>query len=130
MTRVFGTEHNSTFLECLPKSPQAAVRWFLQRPGDKGTDQVSEDPTQRSSSLPEPQILSSRKELWSELAKFFLRKMCTIPWDTYEELPPFLSRLHVAPASLLCEGDAGGRGEGMGAKLFWKVPMLTHVAWL
>lgn len=43
-TTVFGTEHNSTFLECLPKSPQAAVRWFLQRPGDQGPDQVSEDP--------------------------------------------------------------------------------------
>ncbi|XP_021059420.1 semaphorin-3G [Mus pahari] len=43
VTRVFGTEHNSTFLECLPKSPQAAVRWFLQRPGDKGTDQVKTD---------------------------------------------------------------------------------------
>lgn len=43
VTRVFGTEHNSTFLECLPKSPQAAVHWFLQRPGDKGTDQVKTD---------------------------------------------------------------------------------------
>lgn len=43
-TTVYGTEHNSTFLECLPKSPQAAVRWFLQRPGDEGPDQVSEDP--------------------------------------------------------------------------------------
>ncbi|CAH7237791.1 semaphorin-3G [Phodopus roborovskii] len=43
VTRVFGTEHNSTFLECLPKSPQAAVRWFLQRPGDEGTDQVKTD---------------------------------------------------------------------------------------
>lgn len=41
-TTVYGTEHNSTFLECLPKSPQAAVRWFLQRPGDEGSDQVSE----------------------------------------------------------------------------------------
>ncbi|XP_039723474.1 semaphorin-3G isoform X1 [Pteropus medius] len=38
-TTVYGTEHNSTFLECLPKSPQAAVRWFLQRPGDEGPDQ-------------------------------------------------------------------------------------------
>ncbi|XP_036123323.1 semaphorin-3G isoform X2 [Molossus molossus] len=38
-TVVYGTEHNSTFLECLPKSPQAAVRWFLQRPGDQGPDQ-------------------------------------------------------------------------------------------
>ncbi|XP_036055577.1 semaphorin-3G [Onychomys torridus] len=43
VTRVFGTEHNSTFLECVPKSPQAAVRWFLQRPGDEGTDQVKTD---------------------------------------------------------------------------------------
>ncbi|XP_015091315.1 semaphorin-3G isoform X1 [Vicugna pacos] len=38
-TAVYGTEHNSTFLECLPKSPQATVRWFLQRPGDDGPDQ-------------------------------------------------------------------------------------------
>ncbi|XP_064422494.1 semaphorin-3G-like [Latimeria chalumnae] len=28
---VFGTENNSTFLECTPKSPQATVQWFLQR---------------------------------------------------------------------------------------------------
>ncbi|XP_011370878.1 semaphorin-3G [Pteropus vampyrus] len=42
-TTVYGTEHNSTFLECLPKSPQAAVRWFLQRPGDEGPDQVKTD---------------------------------------------------------------------------------------
>lgn len=41
-TTVYGTEHNSTFLECLPKSPQAAIRWLLQRPGDEGPDQVSE----------------------------------------------------------------------------------------
>uniref|UniRef100_A0A8C2SJY0 Semaphorin 3G n=1 Tax=Capra hircus TaxID=9925 RepID=A0A8C2SJY0_CAPHI len=38
-TTVYGTEHNSTFLECLPKSPQAAVRWFLQRPGDERPEQ-------------------------------------------------------------------------------------------
>lgn len=43
-TAVYGTEHNSTFLECLPKSPQAAVRWFLQRPGDDGPDQVNLQP--------------------------------------------------------------------------------------
>ncbi|KAM9680649.1 semaphorin-3G isoform 1-T1 [Dama dama] len=36
---VYGTEHNSTLLECLPKSPQAAVRWFLQRPGDERPEQ-------------------------------------------------------------------------------------------
>ncbi|KAM8758342.1 semaphorin-3G isoform 1-T1 [Rhynchonycteris naso] len=38
-TTVYGTEHNSTFLECLPKSPQATVRWFLQKQGDQGPDQ-------------------------------------------------------------------------------------------
>ncbi|XP_042092057.1 semaphorin-3G isoform X1 [Ovis aries] len=38
-TTIYGTEHNSTFLECLPKSPQAAVRWFLQRPGDERPEQ-------------------------------------------------------------------------------------------
>uniref|UniRef100_A0A8D2DJ54 Semaphorin 3G n=1 Tax=Sciurus vulgaris TaxID=55149 RepID=A0A8D2DJ54_SCIVU len=43
VTRVYGTEHNSTFLECLPKSPQAAVRWFLQRPEDEGPDPVKTD---------------------------------------------------------------------------------------
>ncbi|XP_016041955.2 semaphorin-3G isoform X2 [Erinaceus europaeus] len=40
---VYGTEHNSSFLECRPKSPQAAVRWYLQRPGSKGPDQVKTD---------------------------------------------------------------------------------------
>nr|XP_012626975.1 semaphorin-3G isoform X2 [Microcebus murinus] len=43
VTTVYGTEHNSTFLECLPKSPQAAVHWFLQRPGDERPDQVKTD---------------------------------------------------------------------------------------
>ncbi|XP_024602044.1 semaphorin-3G isoform X4 [Neophocaena asiaeorientalis asiaeorientalis] len=38
-TTIYGTEHNSTFLECLPKYPQAAVRWFLQRPGNERPDQ-------------------------------------------------------------------------------------------
>uniref|UniRef100_A0A4W2E3Q7 Semaphorin 3G n=1 Tax=Bos indicus x Bos taurus TaxID=30522 RepID=A0A4W2E3Q7_BOBOX len=38
-TTVYGTEHNSTFLECLPKSPQAAAHWFLQRPGDERPEQ-------------------------------------------------------------------------------------------
>lgn len=65
-TTVFGMEHNSTFLECLPKSPQAAVRWFLQRPGGQGPDQVSEDPASSlhvslSHISPEPQVLSPRK---------------------------------------------------------------------
>uniref|UniRef100_A0A674K6Q6 Semaphorin 3G n=1 Tax=Terrapene triunguis TaxID=2587831 RepID=A0A674K6Q6_9SAUR len=37
---VYGTEHNSTFLECVPKSPQATVQWFLQRPHDERRDEV------------------------------------------------------------------------------------------
>ncbi|XP_030639274.1 sema domain, immunoglobulin domain (Ig), short basic domain, secreted, (semaphorin) 3bl [Chanos chanos] len=28
---VYGTENNSTFLECIPRSPQATVTWFHQR---------------------------------------------------------------------------------------------------
>uniref|UniRef100_A0A4W5RM76 Sema domain, immunoglobulin domain (Ig), short basic domain, secreted, (semaphorin) 3bl n=1 Tax=Hucho hucho TaxID=62062 RepID=A0A4W5RM76_9TELE len=28
---VYGTENNSTFLECIPRSPQATVTWLLQR---------------------------------------------------------------------------------------------------
>ncbi|XP_044789540.2 semaphorin-3G isoform X2 [Bubalus bubalis] len=42
-TTVYGTEHNSTFLECLPKSPQAAAHWFLQRPGAERPEQVKTD---------------------------------------------------------------------------------------
>ncbi|XP_074139534.1 semaphorin-3G isoform X2 [Sminthopsis crassicaudata] len=42
-TVVYGTEHNSTFLECRPKSPQAAVHWFVQRPKDQQPDQVKTD---------------------------------------------------------------------------------------
>ncbi|XP_076849510.1 semaphorin-3D isoform X2 [Brachyhypopomus gauderio] len=30
----YGMESNSTFLECVPKSQQAQIRWFIQRPGD------------------------------------------------------------------------------------------------
>uniref|UniRef100_A0AAY5EZE9 Sema domain, immunoglobulin domain (Ig), short basic domain, secreted, (semaphorin) 3D n=1 Tax=Electrophorus electricus TaxID=8005 RepID=A0AAY5EZE9_ELEEL len=30
---LYGVESNSTFLECVPKSQQAQIRWFLQRPG-------------------------------------------------------------------------------------------------
>lgn len=48
-TTVYGTEHNSTFLECLPRSSQAAVLWLLQKPGGQGPDQVSKRP---ASSLP------------------------------------------------------------------------------
>lgn len=28
---VYATENNSTFLECVPRSPQASVTWLVQR---------------------------------------------------------------------------------------------------
>uniref|UniRef100_A0A8C8VID1 Semaphorin 3G n=1 Tax=Pelusios castaneus TaxID=367368 RepID=A0A8C8VID1_9SAUR len=40
---VYGTEHNSTFLECVPRSPQASMQWFLQRPHDERRDEVKTD---------------------------------------------------------------------------------------
>ncbi|XP_036375635.1 semaphorin-3D-like [Megalops cyprinoides] len=40
---MFGVEHNSTFLECVPKSQQARVRWFLQRPGSEHREEVKPD---------------------------------------------------------------------------------------
>ncbi|MBN3274617.1 SEM3G protein, partial [Polyodon spathula] len=38
---VYGTENNSTFLECVPKSPQATVTWFVER--DDHRDEVKTD---------------------------------------------------------------------------------------
>ncbi|KAK1158647.1 hypothetical protein AOXY_G23661 [Acipenser oxyrinchus oxyrinchus] len=38
---VYGTENNSTFLECVPKSPQATVTWFVER--DDRRDEVKTD---------------------------------------------------------------------------------------
>uniref|UniRef100_A0A8C8A0G2 Sema domain, immunoglobulin domain (Ig), short basic domain, secreted, (semaphorin) 3bl n=1 Tax=Oryzias sinensis TaxID=183150 RepID=A0A8C8A0G2_9TELE len=32
---VYGTENNSTFLECVPRSPQATVTWLIQRDDHK-----------------------------------------------------------------------------------------------
>ncbi|KPP78727.1 semaphorin-3D-like [Scleropages formosus] len=40
---LFGVEHNSTFLECAPKSQQAHIRWFLQRPGSDHREEVKMD---------------------------------------------------------------------------------------
>lgn len=37
---LYGMEHNSTFLECVPRSPQASVQWFVQRPPDEQRDEV------------------------------------------------------------------------------------------
>ncbi|XP_028264862.1 sema domain, immunoglobulin domain (Ig), short basic domain, secreted, (semaphorin) 3bl isoform X1 [Parambassis ranga] len=38
---VYGTENNSTFLECVPRSPQAAVTWLVQH--DDRKDEVKLD---------------------------------------------------------------------------------------
>ncbi|XP_072821205.1 semaphorin-3D isoform X2 [Vicugna pacos] len=32
---IFGIEFNSTFLECIPKSQQASIKWYIQRSGDE-----------------------------------------------------------------------------------------------
>ncbi|KAI1234402.1 Semaphorin-3G [Lamprotornis superbus] len=40
---LFGAEDNSTFLECVPRSPQASVQWFVQRPPDEQRDEVKTD---------------------------------------------------------------------------------------
>uniref|UniRef100_A0A452GWZ4 Sema domain-containing protein n=1 Tax=Gopherus agassizii TaxID=38772 RepID=A0A452GWZ4_9SAUR len=32
---IFGIEFNSTFLECIPKSQQASIRWYIQRSGEE-----------------------------------------------------------------------------------------------
>lgn len=37
---LYGAEDNSTFLECTPRSPQASVQWFVQRPPDEQRDEV------------------------------------------------------------------------------------------
>ncbi|XP_053704195.1 sema domain, immunoglobulin domain (Ig), short basic domain, secreted, (semaphorin) 3bl isoform X3 [Synchiropus splendidus] len=38
---VYGTENNSTFLECVPRSPQATVSWMVQR--DDRKEEVKQD---------------------------------------------------------------------------------------
>uniref|UniRef100_A0A4W5LHC3 Sema domain, immunoglobulin domain (Ig), short basic domain, secreted, (semaphorin) 3D n=1 Tax=Hucho hucho TaxID=62062 RepID=A0A4W5LHC3_9TELE len=40
---MFGVENNSTFLECLPKSQQATIRWFIHRPGAEHREEVRLD---------------------------------------------------------------------------------------
>ncbi|RXM30695.1 Semaphorin-3E [Acipenser ruthenus] len=40
---VYGIEHNSTLLECMPRSPQANVLWFIQRNYDNWKDEVKTD---------------------------------------------------------------------------------------
>lgn len=38
---IFGIEFNSTFLECIPKSQQASVKWYIQRSGEEHREEVS-----------------------------------------------------------------------------------------
>uniref|UniRef100_H3A8H1 Semaphorin 3D n=2 Tax=Latimeria chalumnae TaxID=7897 RepID=H3A8H1_LATCH len=40
---IFGVEHNSTFLECSPKSQQASIRWFVQRSLDDHREEIKAD---------------------------------------------------------------------------------------
>ncbi|KAM6435792.1 semaphorin-3D isoform 1-T3 [Liasis olivaceus] len=40
---IFGIEFNSTFLECVPKSQQASIRWFIQRSGEEHREELKPD---------------------------------------------------------------------------------------
>uniref|UniRef100_A0A8B9JYS4 Semaphorin 3D n=1 Tax=Astyanax mexicanus TaxID=7994 RepID=A0A8B9JYS4_ASTMX len=40
---MYGVENNSSFLECVPKSRQAQIRWFIQRPGADHRQEVKLD---------------------------------------------------------------------------------------
>lgn len=39
---LFGVQSNSTFLECIPKSQQAQIQWYIQRPGSERREEVRE----------------------------------------------------------------------------------------
>ncbi|NWI99098.1 SEM3D protein, partial [Crypturellus undulatus] len=38
---VFGVEKNSTFLECLPRSPQTSIRWLVQHSEEESTNELT-----------------------------------------------------------------------------------------
>ncbi|OCT89190.1 semaphorin-3D [Xenopus laevis] len=40
---IFGIENNSTFLECMPKSQQASIRWFIQHTGEERQEEITSD---------------------------------------------------------------------------------------
>eukprot|EP00079_Xenopus_tropicalis_P010433 XP_002935293.4 PREDICTED: semaphorin-3D isoform X1 [Xenopus tropicalis] len=40
---IFGIENNSTFLECMPKSQQASIRWFIQHTGEEHQEEITSD---------------------------------------------------------------------------------------
>lgn len=37
---LYGVQSNSTFLECIPKSQQAQIRWYIQRLGSERKEEV------------------------------------------------------------------------------------------
>uniref|UniRef100_A0A3Q3B396 Sema domain, immunoglobulin domain (Ig), short basic domain, secreted, (semaphorin) 3D n=1 Tax=Kryptolebias marmoratus TaxID=37003 RepID=A0A3Q3B396_KRYMA len=37
---LFGVQNNSTFLECIPKSQQAQIQWYIQKPGSERREEV------------------------------------------------------------------------------------------
>lgn len=39
---LFGVQSNSTFLECIPKSQQAQIQWYIQRPESERREEVGE----------------------------------------------------------------------------------------
>lgn len=39
---LIGVQNNSTFLECIPKSQQAQIQWYIQRPGSERREEVRE----------------------------------------------------------------------------------------
>lgn len=137
---VYGTEHSSTFLECLPKSPQAAVRWFLQRPGDERPEQVRGD-LAPACMCPRPHpSLSSQ----GEPAKINLRKVCIRPLEV-PLLPPSGNtqagcggtfpvtdgpQIPRHWAGFCLTGRSRDGREGSRSGLVRKVPMLTHMAHL
>ncbi|KAM5236434.1 semaphorin-3D [Ctenodactylus gundi] len=40
---IFGIEFNSTFLECMPKSQQASIKWYIQRSGEEHREELQPD---------------------------------------------------------------------------------------
>ncbi|KAM4677645.1 semaphorin-3D [Discoglossus pictus] len=40
---MFGIENNSTFLECIPKSQQASIKWYIQRTGEEHQEEITSD---------------------------------------------------------------------------------------
>lgn len=52
---LFGVQRNSTFLECIPKSQQARIQWYKQRPGSERREEVRECASPHSLHIHTPQ---------------------------------------------------------------------------